>query len=470
MSNKIMSIFLDSEGKLKKKNLGILIGIIGFLTIAQIIMGALPKKNANTEEFRYSIDNEGNVVTGTQAYDGSNMYADGRVSLDNGMQISEETKTKDPDTRLAKGGIVVGYDLAAVAEDCAAYEPVQVQNVTLTAAVDSGSFQIANKMFTIPSPLSLFTDNGVSIVAINSRNTMTASERKLEGGASSKVILYYRGCVFNAEVRNFGENPIDILDGQVEFISEDMTVTAQKKNTNHIYTAGGVGVGVSRTAMIGALKQPNSSNISNAFTNESTYRYGESVYFATVNDTNYLDFTIEPTNDTVTAVAIYRNLIGDIASVPIETVEAEQAQNEQSTVSSNEEFLPDLVDLDDFDLENDFKTINVKNEDGKEGTAVQICREPSYSYLTDANGKPLSDYSVAPVSMSISYTDADLKKARYKAEDADKLIMYRYDDKSGKYIAVGGKVDKEAHTVSCSISKPGEYVIAIDSKLESRLK
>ncbi len=82
--------------------------------------------------------------------------------------------------------------------------------------------------------------------------------------------------------------------------------------------------------------------------------------------------------------------------------------------------------------------------------------------LTDSNNNPIKDYSTNPLELTINYSDALLAAAGYSTEIASRLAIYRWDGSAGYYIHQPSVVDEAGKAVMAMITKPGQYILAID--------
>ena len=82
-------------------------------------------------------------------------------------------------------------------------------------------------------------------------------------------------------------------------------------------------------------------------------------------------------------------------------------------------------------------------------------------------GTRVTDFSDEPLEFTIRYAEEDLEAAGLSARSAVVLdggiAMYRYSDDGNYFEYVGGVNDLTAMTVTADITKPGQYILAVDS-------
>ena len=82
-------------------------------------------------------------------------------------------------------------------------------------------------------------------------------------------------------------------------------------------------------------------------------------------------------------------------------------------------------------------------------------------------GARVTDFSDEPLEFTIRYAEEDLEAAGLSARSAVVLdggiAMYRYSDDGNYFEYVGGVNDLTAMTVTADITKPGQYILAVDS-------
>ncbi len=93
---------------------------------------------------------------------------------------------------------------------------------------------------------------------------------------------------------------------------------------------------------------------------------------------------------------------------------------------------------------------------------VQTVGEPYCVYVTDEKGNEVSDYSVNPLTLTLSYTGEMLAAAGLDETQAGRIAVYQYSNEFCGYVCVGGTVDTVAKKVSLEITKPGQYILAAD--------
>ena len=102
-----------------------------------------------------------------------------------------------------------------------------------------------------------------------------------------------------------------------------------------------------------------------------------------------------------------------------------------------------------------------------ETNAATVSR-PFVIRVTDGDtGETVTDLSVAPLTVTVRYTQDDLESASLNP-DSDVvrdggIALYRYSDNGDYFEYIGGENDLAAMTVTAEITKPGQYVLAVDS-------
>lgn len=88
--------------------------------------------------------------------------------------------------------------------------------------------------------------------------------------------------------------------------------------------------------------------------------------------------------------------------------------------------------------------------------------------VTDnATGESVADFSDEPLEFTIRYALEDLEAVGLNPQSAVVLdggiAMYRYNDENNYFEYIGGTNDLEAMAVTAEITRPGQYVLAVDS-------
>lgn len=84
--------------------------------------------------------------------------------------------------------------------------------------------------------------------------------------------------------------------------------------------------------------------------------------------------------------------------------------------------------------------------------------------MTDeASGQEITDFSDNPLELSLSYDLQMLEAAGLPAGAEEHLAIYRLEGSVGYYIYQPGQLDKEQKKVTTLITKPGQYILAVDS-------
>ncbi len=103
-------------------------------------------------------------------------------------------------------------------------------------------------------------------------------------------------------------------------------------------------------------------------------------------------------------------------------------------------------------------------DSGDSGKVSVTVGEPYIVYLTDKNGKRVTDWGKKDiVTLELGYNDEVLSAAGLTDAAAASLAIYRYSrDKLG-YIYEGGTVDTAKKCVTLDINKEGQYILAVDN-------
>lgn len=87
--------------------------------------------------------------------------------------------------------------------------------------------------------------------------------------------------------------------------------------------------------------------------------------------------------------------------------------------------------------------------------------EPYVIVVEDENGNRVTDFSESPILLTLEYTPMLLVEAN--VTDTSDISIIRWDDKKGVYVNVGGEHDADNMAVSLEITKPGQYILAVDN-------
>ena len=100
-------------------------------------------------------------------------------------------------------------------------------------------------------------------------------------------------------------------------------------------------------------------------------------------------------------------------------------------------------------------------------TKAATIGRPFLISVTDASGNAVTDLSSEPLEYTIRYADTDLQAAGLSRSSSivrsGGIAMYRYSDDGDYFEYVGGTNDLDAMTVTATITKPGQYILAVDS-------
>ena len=91
--------------------------------------------------------------------------------------------------------------------------------------------------------------------------------------------------------------------------------------------------------------------------------------------------------------------------------------------------------------------------------------EPYIVDVTDSNGNEIKDFGSNTLDLSLYFDSNDFAVAEvgYTQEMMDKLKIYYWDSEKGVYVCVGGTLDAENSCITTKISKPGQYILAVDN-------
>ncbi|MBR5577771.1 MAG: BspA family leucine-rich repeat surface protein, partial [Lachnospiraceae bacterium] len=107
----------------------------------------------------------------------------------------------------------------------------------------------------------------------------------------------------------------------------------------------------------------------------------------------------------------------------------------------------------------------MSNEEAEvEEQKVYTIGDPYCVYVTDVDGNEVADYSENPLELTLKYTDEMLTGAGVSGKDLEKLAIYQYSEELLGYVCRGGALDQENQCVTLEITKPGQYLLAIDAK------
>lgn len=180
------------------------------------------------------------------------------------------------------------------------------------------------------------------------------------------------------------------------------------------------------------------------------------------NKQSIVDLVIEPWYGIAELV---KNCWNDISDTVVNGVKNAGA----AIVGTGEEILDWIVHIvsvkkeDESALEVQSFSVCTYSENGtEEGTAFTV-GDPYSIYVTDENGAEITDYSACPLKLTLSYTDEMLQAAGVNPENVNSLAIYVYSSEVCGYIYQGGVIDAVNQTVSLDITKPGQYVIAVDT-------
>ncbi len=87
--------------------------------------------------------------------------------------------------------------------------------------------------------------------------------------------------------------------------------------------------------------------------------------------------------------------------------------------------------------------------------------DPYIISVEDADGNELTDFSEHPMLLTLQYTTEQLTNAG--VSDLSTLSIVRWDDEKGVYVNQGGTLDTLNACVTLEITKPGQYLLAVDN-------
>ena len=110
-------------------------------------------------------------------------------------------------------------------------------------------------------------------------------------------------------------------------------------------------------------------------------------------------------------------------------------------------------------------SVNDESETIENAAVSNTVGEPYVIEVKDADGNVIDDFGDNPLDLSLSFDKADFDTADVSFNNImkQKIKIYRWNDENGVYVCIGGDVDSENNCVSTKISKPGQYILAIDN-------
>ena len=110
-------------------------------------------------------------------------------------------------------------------------------------------------------------------------------------------------------------------------------------------------------------------------------------------------------------------------------------------------------------------SINDESETIENAAVSSTIGEPYVIEVKDAEGNAVTDFGENLLDLTLYFDSADFEAADVSFNDTmkQKLKIYYWDDEKGVYVCIGGAVDTEQNSVSTKISKPGQYILAIDN-------
>lgn len=103
----------------------------------------------------------------------------------------------------------------------------------------------------------------------------------------------------------------------------------------------------------------------------------------------------------------------------------------------------------------------------KKSKAATVGRPFIINVTDNTTGEAVTDLSSEPLEFTIRYAEEDLTAAGLRKDSpivrGGGIAMYRYSDNGDYFEYVGGTNDLEAMTVTAEITRPGQYVLAVDA-------
>ena len=87
--------------------------------------------------------------------------------------------------------------------------------------------------------------------------------------------------------------------------------------------------------------------------------------------------------------------------------------------------------------------------------------DPYIISITDESGNEITDFSDNPLMLTLTYTQEQLDAAN--VSDVSDIAILRWDDEKCVYVKMGGELDSENSCVNLEITKPGQYILAVDN-------
>ncbi|MDD4588444.1 MAG: stalk domain-containing protein [Heliobacteriaceae bacterium] len=85
--------------------------------------------------------------------------------------------------------------------------------------------------------------------------------------------------------------------------------------------------------------------------------------------------------------------------------------------------------------------------------------------LLDENDNPIPDFSTQPLDLTLNFDATMLLAGGADPARASRLAIYRWDGSTGYYVFQTSTVDETAGTVTARITKPGQYLLALDTSV-----
>lgn len=87
--------------------------------------------------------------------------------------------------------------------------------------------------------------------------------------------------------------------------------------------------------------------------------------------------------------------------------------------------------------------------------------EPYIISAEDEDGNAITDFSDSPLLLELKYTAEDLSAAG--VTDISQMSILRWDNEKCVYVKMGGALDEENMCMTLEITKPGQYILAVDN-------
>lgn len=136
-------------------------------------------------------------------------------------------------------------------------------------------------------------------------------------------------------------------------------------------------------------------------------------------------------------------------------VSLEMDNNEELTTQSYEIMVYSTVE----------EEVSTQEESQLEEKKAYTIGSPYMVYATQGKeGEVIADYTNNPLELTLRYTEEMLEASGIGEEDRDKIAIYQYSQELLGYVYLGGEHNTEAKEVTLTITEPGQYLLAVDTK------